>query len=71
MEEKKGLPVNWNAMFEYERLKWIMDEFGTDQDDENGYMIYDTEKMSDDVLEAYQELVVSKQEAKKQGYIFY
>lgn len=71
MEEKKNiqLPDNWNAMFYFEKVQWLGDHFGTDKYNENGEMIYDTENMSEEVLQGYKDTIEYAREMKKQGYL--
>lgn len=61
------LPDNWEQMMHRQRVCWFIDNFGTDEDDEDGYMIYDTGSMSEEVLEAYKETIEYKKEMSKKG----
>lgn len=68
--EGKKLPKNWAKMSTVEKTVWLMDNYGTDEDDDEGWLIYDTESMPEDVLKAYEEVIVSRKESRKNGIIF-
>lgn len=63
------LPEEWEEMYEFERFMWLRKNFGTDQYDEDENVIYDTENMSDEILEAYKSVILGRREMKKQGYL--
>lgn len=67
VEHIQKLPDNWKQMMHRQRVCWFIDNFGTDEDDEDGYMIYDTGSMSEEVLEAYKETIEHKKEMSKKG----
>ena len=69
--EKKDikLPENWKDMMYWEMVMWFGENFGTDQDNEYGESIYDTENMSEEVLQAYKDSIEHAREMKKQGYL--
>lgn len=68
--KKDKLPINWNELIHFERELWLMDHYSTNEIDENGNLVYDTESMPEDVLQAYKDVIESKRKAKKQGYLF-
>ena len=68
MEKKNiNLPENWNSMFYFEQVQWFGENFDTGQYNEYGEAIYDTENMSDEVLQAYKDSIENAREMKKQG----
>lgn len=66
-KEIKRLPSDWNERIHIARVCWFVENYGTDEDDENGHLIYDVESMPEDVLEAYKETIEQPKELKKQG----
>ncbi len=74
MTEKKNkrLPENWKEMAFGAKCMWFEDNFLTYEEDEEGKGIYDTENMSEEVREAYEEIQKMykyKEEMFKQGYM--
>lgn len=71
MEERKNikLPENWDEMLYIERVQWLGEHFDTDKENEHGEMIYDTENMSEEVLQGYKDTIEYAREMKKQGYL--
>ena len=53
MEGKLSLPANWGELSALEKTMWFVDNFGTDEDDEDGYLMYNVEAMAEDVLEEF------------------
>ncbi|MBR0137018.1 MAG: hypothetical protein IJM15_01235 [Erysipelotrichaceae bacterium] len=73
MKEKKEirLPEGWDEMLHDQKVCWFIENYGTDEDDEEGNLIFDTEVMSEEVHEAYEEVIVKTRKAKKKGMILY
>ena len=71
MEEKKGasLPENWEEMIYAQRAMWFMLEYATDELDEDRNLIYDTDRMPEEVLEAYKDVIEGHRKAKNQGIL--
>ena len=71
MEGKKitKLPDNWEDMIFVARVCWFIDHFGTDEDDENGQLIYDTDSMTEEILEAYENTIEYSREMRKKGFL--
>ena len=69
MEGKLSLPVNWEELSLLEKTMWFIDNFGTDEDDEEGFLIYNTEAMAEDVIKEYNKVIVSDRENRKNGII--
>lgn len=65
--KKIKLPKNWNKMAHRNRVCWFIENFGTCEYDEEGYLIYDTENMSEEVLKAYKDTIEYKKEMSKKG----
>lgn len=69
MKEKApvNLPENWDEMIYAERRMWFVSEYGTNKIDNEGNLVYDTDRMPDEVLEAYKAVVEGHREMMKQG----
>lgn len=68
--EEKVLPVNWEEMSDVEKTMWFIDNFGTDEDDEYGYLIYDTDSMTEEVLEEFNKLIEGRKKERARGIFF-
>ena len=69
--EKKDikLPENWKDMMYWEMVMWFGENFDTGQYNEYGEVIYDTENMSEEVLQAYKDSIEYAREMAEQGYL--
>ena len=56
MTEKKRLPEEWAEMSFDRQMMWMMDNYGLDEDDEHGQMLFDTASMDEEVHTAFKEL---------------
>lgn len=68
--KKEGLPDNWGEMIHFERCLWLSDHYAKNEIDADGNLVYDTESMPDDVLEAYKDVIEAKREARSHGVLF-
>ena len=73
MRKKKDLrlPEDWSEMLHDQKVCWLIENFGTDEDDEEGNLKFDTEAMTEEIQKAYREVIGKTRKAKRKGVIFY
>ena len=62
------MPEGWQDNLLVINICWLAENFGTDEYDENGELIFDTDSMSDEILQAYKETVLYQREMRDKGF---